>query len=123
MLRVELVDCGLVVAEGIAGQGVAGGGEGAGAGAAAEGAELAVATLAFEQVGIVQRLEHGGVAVDVLQLVVADVAEGEGKEAGGADVSLVGDEHDAVAVADAEAAIDGRALDLGGDHAGLRACG
>jgi len=37
----------------------------------------------------------------------------EREESGGIDVALVGDEHDAVAVADAEAAIDGVRLDLG----------
>ena len=59
------------------------------------------------------------VAIDVDQVVDADVAGGERKESGGVDVALVGDEHDAVAVADAEAAVDGGALDLGAGHAGL----
>ncbi len=48
---------------------------------------------------------------------VVYIAGSERQESGRVDVARVGDEHDAMAVADAEAAIDAGALDLGAGEA------
>ena len=59
-----------------------------------------------------ESLEQRRVAVDVHQIVDAHIAAGERQESGGINVSLVGDEDDAVAVADSESTVDRGLLDL-----------
>ncbi len=107
----------LVHAEGVGAERVAGGGEGSGAGAAAEGPVVADAAAIFEVGGVVELAEEGGVAVDIDEVVVEHAADGQGEEAGGADVAGVRNEHDAVAVADAVAAGSAGLADLFAGHA------
>lgn len=68
--------------------------------------------MAFELAGVVELLEEIGALVDLGEAVLTDVAGGQGEEPGRADFAGAGDEDDAVAVADAEAAADAGTLDL-----------
>lgn len=70
-----------------------------GAGAAANGAVFAAAAFAQQRV-VVPELEKERVrAVHFAHIVRADIARRDGEEAGGLDVTGVGDEHDAFSVA------------------------
>ncbi len=77
---------------------VPGGRIGARAGAAAHRAELAVAAATVET-RVADRAQRRVVPVNVHDVRLAHVAEGEGQEAGGVDRAIVGDEEDPVSVA------------------------
>ena len=107
----------LVGAERVRRQRIAGGFKGTGARSAAQGVVFAVSAASFELGGIVQRSEDRRVAVDIGDAVFANIADHQRQESGRADVAGVGDEHDAVSVANSEAAIRAAALDLLAGHA------
>src|SRR5579875_153316 len=73
---------------------------------------LALAALAPEARGVMERTKERGVAVNVNQMVRADVAGSQRKKTGRIDLALTGDENDAVTVANFKSPVDGATLDF-----------
>src|SRR6266511_4238167 len=93
----------LVEAEGVLRHGVSRRREGTGAGAAARLGVLAAPTATGEKLRATQRSEEVRVAVEGHRIRRPDITGREREESGGMHLARMGDEHDAVAVANARA--------------------
>ncbi len=104
-LRIDLrfgVASGHVSAIGFGLEVVAGDGVGTGAAAAADMAVFAGAADAFVLVGVLEGFEDGVGLVGLDDGDIREAAADDGEEAGGEDLAIVADEHDATAIGDAE---------------------
>src|SRR6476646_5663307 len=93
-------------------------GEGAGPGSPADVAVFTRATFSVKAVRGMQRAKYLGVPVDIHQRTGVHRAATKGQEPGRINISEVGDEADAVTVADLEPSVNGSILHFRYRHSG-----
>src|SRR5579862_5809681 len=106
-LAVSLPHRRFIRAERVGAERVAGVGKGAGARSSADVAVFAGTALAVELIGIVQSAEDLGVAVDLDQRFFAHVAAAQRQKSRRIDFPEIGNEDDAVSIANLKSVVDG----------------
>ena len=79
---------------------------------------LAVPAPVLKRHRIVQRLERRMIAINIRNLILANVADYQRKESSRTDIASMRDKHDAVSITDAESPVSPAAFDLLPGHSG-----